>query len=59
MGARIGKWPLGVGAAFALAFTSLLVDTTGGKLVGDGLIDDGATPPRLIYPYEQSIKSNE
>ncbi|KAK9792753.1 hypothetical protein WJX73_007302 [Symbiochloris irregularis] len=24
----------------------------GGKLVGDGLIDDGATPPRTIYPYE-------
>lgn len=51
LGARMGKLTYGVGAGFALAFTSALVDTTGGKLVGDGLIDDGATPPRIIYPY--------
>lgn len=27
------------------------VDLTGGRLVGRGLVDDGATPPRKLYPY--------
>lgn len=54
LGARMGRLPLAVGAAFALAFTSALVDTTGGKLIGEGLFDDGGTPPRTIYPYSHN-----
>ena len=43
----------GAGAAALFAMTSLSVDFTGGRLVGTGMIDDGATPPRTIYPYPQ------
>jgi hypothetical protein len=28
-----------------------MVDLSGGRLVGTGFVDDGATPPRKIYPY--------
>ncbi len=52
LGLRMGKIPVGVGAAFALAATSVAVDTTGGHLVGRGLVDDNATPPHAIYPYK-------
>lgn len=31
--------------------TPCSVDLSGGRLVGRGLVDDGATPPRRIYPY--------
>ena len=43
-----------VKAAAALAFVSAVVDVSGGKLVGSGMVDDGATPPRRIYPYTSS-----
>ena len=43
---------MGVGAAFAMAAVSAAVDTTGGHLVGSGLVDDNATPPHAIYPYK-------
>lgn len=43
----------GAGSAALFAMTSLAVDFTGGRLVGTGMIDDGATPPRTIYPYPQ------
>lgn len=43
---------MGVGAALVLAATSAAVDTTGGHLVGNGLVNDGATPPHAIYPYK-------
>ena len=52
LGARMGSTTQAVRAGFALAAMSALVDTTGGKLVGEGLFDDGGTPPRTIYPYE-------
>ena len=52
LGLRLGRIPVGVGAAFVLAATSAAVDTTGGHLVGRGLVDDGATPPHAIYPYK-------
>ena len=52
LGLRMGKIPVGVGAAFAMAAVSAAVDTTGGHLVGRGLVDDNATPPHAIYPYK-------
>ncbi|CAL8465542.1 g5078 [Coccomyxa elongata] len=52
IGMRVGRVPAGVGAAVALAATSAAVDTTGGHLVGSGLVNDGATPHRPIYPYK-------
>ncbi|PRW44391.1 outer envelope pore 16- chloroplastic mitochondrial [Chlorella sorokiniana] len=51
LGLRIGSLPAAVKAAAALALASAVVDLTGGRLVGKGLVDDGATPPRRIYPY--------
>lgn len=45
LGTAIGRMPVGVGAAALLAASSLAVD-----LSGHSLIDDGATPPRLIFP---------
>ena len=47
----VGSLPAAIKAAAALAFVSAMVDLSGGKLVGEGLVDDGATPPRRIYPY--------
>ncbi|CAK0786578.1 hypothetical protein CVIRNUC_009792 [Coccomyxa viridis] len=52
LGVRMGRVPIGVGAAVALAITSAAVDTTGGHLVGRGLVNDNATPPHAIYPYK-------
>ena len=52
IGMRVGRLPVGVGAAFALAATSAAVDTSGGHLIGSGLIDDGATPRHRTYPYK-------
>ena len=52
VGLRAGRLPVGVGAAAALAAVSALVDTSGHKLrATEGGIDDGATPPRIYYPY--------
>ncbi|KAL4428487.1 hypothetical protein ABPG75_002576 [Micractinium tetrahymenae] len=51
LGLRIGTLPSAIKAAAALATVSALVDVSGGRLVGTGLVDDGATPPRKIYPY--------
>ena len=51
LGLRLGKLPVGVGAAAALALTSAIVDTTGGKLKAGDLFDDHQTPVRAIYPY--------
>ena len=50
----VGSLPTAVKAAAALAFVSAVVDVSGGKLVGSGMVDDGATPPRRIYPYTSS-----
>lgn len=47
----VGRLPVGVGAAAALAFTAALVDASGGHLTGQR-ISDGATPPRRVFPYE-------
>lgn len=47
----VGSLPAAVKAAAALAFVSAMVDMSGGRLVGTGMVDDGATPPRRIYPY--------
>jgi hypothetical protein len=52
LGMRIGRLPVGVAAAVALAATSAAVDTTGGHFIGRGLIDDGATPPHPVYAYK-------
>ncbi|DBB07136.1 hypothetical protein WJX77_002223 [Trebouxia sp. C0004] len=51
LGLRLGKLPVGVGAAAALAFTSAIVDTTGGHLKAGELFNDHQTPVRAIYPY--------
>ena len=53
IGLRVGRVPVGIGAAVALAATSAAVDVSGGSLVGKGMFDDGATPPHAIYPYKQ------
>jgi hypothetical protein len=47
----VGRLGTAVGSAAALAVASLAVDASGGKLSGQ-IIDDGATPPRRVYPYE-------
>jgi hypothetical protein len=47
----VGSLPAAIKAAAALAFVSAAVDLSGGRLVGTGMVDDGATPPRRIYPY--------
>jgi hypothetical protein len=47
------------GAAGLFAATSLAVDFAGGRLVGTGMVDDGATPPPLIFPYPQQLPSEE
>ena len=57
LGLRLGRIRTGVGAAAALAATSLAVDLTGQKLVGDGMVDDGATPKRRLYPYPRPAES--
>ena len=49
--AAVGSLPAAVKAAAALALVSAMVDLSGGRLVGTGMVDDGATPPRKIYPY--------
>ena len=51
LGLTLKSLPVGMGAAAALAVTSLSVDLSGERVVGVGMIDDGATPPRQIYPY--------
>ena len=52
IGLRVGRVPVGVGAAFALAATSAAVDVSGGQLVGSGVFHDGATPRHATYPYK-------
>ncbi|EIE23039.1 mitochondrial import inner membrane translocase, subunit Tim17/22 [Coccomyxa subellipsoidea C-169] len=52
IGMRVGRVPVGVGAAVALAATSAAVDVSGGHLVGNGFVNDGATPHRPVYPYK-------
>lgn len=51
LGLTLRSLPVGMGAAAALAVTSFSVDLSGEKVVGAGMINDGATPPRQIYPY--------
>ena len=51
LGLRLGKLPVGVGAAAALAVTSAIVDTNAGKLKAGELFNDHQTPVRAIYPY--------
>ena len=51
LGLRVGKLPVAVGAATALAATSAIVDNTGGKLKAADLFNDHQTPVRAIYPY--------
>mmetsp|Transcript_8119 Transcript_8119/g.24139 ORF Transcript_8119/g.24139 Transcript_8119/m.24139 type:complete len:160 (+) Transcript_8119:241-720(+) len=53
LGVVLGRMPLAAGAAALMAVTSVAVDLSGGSLIGHGMIDDGATPPRNIYPYPQ------
>lgn len=45
-------------AAAALAFVSAMVDMSGGRLVGTGMVDDGATPPRKVYPSNPNNPTN-
>lgn len=59
MGVSLGRMPLAAGAAGLFAATSLAVDFAGGRLVGTGMVDDGATPPPLIFPYPQQLPSEE
>lgn len=47
----VGSLPAAVKASAALAFASAMVDLSGGRLIGTGMVDDGATPPRRIFPY--------
>lgn len=51
LGLRIGRLPVAVGAAAALAATSAVVDTTGQSFTGRDLFDDGQTPNRVSFPY--------
>lgn len=51
LGLRVGKLPVAVGAAAALAATSAIVDNTDGKLKAADLFNDHQTPVRAIYPY--------
>lgn len=51
IGLRFGSPAVAVGSGTALAVMSAIVDTTGQKLKGDGLFDDGLTPAPKIYPY--------
>jgi import inner membrane translocase subunit TIM22 len=51
LGLRVGRLPLGVGAAAALAATSALTDASGGTL-GSQTLADGATPVRKVFPYD-------
>ncbi len=51
LGTMLRKVPVGVGAAATFAAVSIAVDLSGGSVVGHGMIDDNATPPRTIYPY--------
>jgi len=50
LGLRVGKAPVGVGAAVALAAMSAVVDSTGHHMRGNGAFEDGATPPRIHFP---------
>lgn len=56
LGTALGRMPVGVGAAALLAVTSMAVDLSGHSLKGNGMIDDGATPPRLIFPYPEESR---
>ena len=47
----VGTLSAAIKCAAALAAVSGFVDLSGGRLVGTGMVDDGATPPRRIYPY--------
>ena len=51
LGLRVGRFPLGVGAAAALAATSAIVDTSGGHFKAGDVFGDNQTPVRPIYPY--------
>lgn len=54
LGMRLGRGPGStVGAMASLAAVSFFVDISGQKLVGEGLVDDGATPAPQIYPFKQ------
>lgn len=53
IGLRLGSVPVAVGSGTALAVMSAIVDSTGQKLRGNGLINDGLTPPPKIYPYPE------
>ncbi len=43
---------LGVGAGVAFAAASAAADAAGYKVRGEGGFDDGATPPRIYFPYK-------
>lgn len=47
----VGTLPSAIKAAAALAAVSAMVDVSGGRLVGTGLVDDGATPPRKVRTF--------
>lgn len=49
----VGTLPSAIKAAAALAAVSAMVDASGGRLVGTGLVDDGATPPRKVRPCNE------
>ncbi len=51
MGIRMGRMSTAVAAAATFAAASAVVSATGGNLVADVGIPDGATPRRPIYPY--------
>lgn len=52
IGMRGKSLGLGVGAGAAFAFASACIDATGHKIRGSGGFDDGATPPRIYFPYK-------
>ena len=47
----VGRLGTAISAAAMLAVASAAVDASGGKLSGQ-VIDDGATPLRRVFPYD-------
>lgn len=52
VGLRVGRLPVAVGAGALMAAVSAVVDAADSHVAGTGLVNDGATPERQIYPYQ-------
>lgn len=55
LGIRLGRLPLGLGAAAALAATSMLVDTSGQSLRGHGMVNDGERYVERLDPHVGNV----